>query len=70
MASTITVTITVTNLGTDIGPLNPNDPATVSTLVSQVANNIQLKGLPVTGDAFVGNLDEQDISTTYTIAST
>lgn len=70
MASTITVTITVTNLGTDIGPLNPNDPATVSTLVSQVANNIQLEGLPVTGATFIGNLNEQDISTTYTIAST
>ncbi len=70
MASTITVTITVTNLGTDIGPLNQNDPATVSTLVSQVANNIQLEGLPVTGYTFVGNLDEQNISTTYTIAST
>jgi len=66
MATSIIVTITST---IDSPGLNANDPATVQNLVEQVANYIELDGAPVSGATITSNLNNVDVSTTFTIAS-
>ena len=66
MATTITVTITATIASPGV---NANDPATVQTLVQNVANFIMMDGQPVNGGTIVSNLNNVATSTVFTIAS-
>ena len=66
MATTITVTITATIASPGV---SANDPATVQTLVQNVANFIMLNGPLVNGGTIVSNLNNVATSTVFTIAS-